>query len=130
MKKKIKSERPFLPPINCLNPILIYSIFKRITTQKSTLRSQFDEKIEYKKLRKQAKKTVLKKCVGTKDVRDEKDGKLGVGGARDIGHVAPETTEQFNMTSKVAWVQASGSVMPFKVSLNPLPFLCSFHQHD
>jgi hypothetical protein len=73
---------------------------------------------------------VLKKCLGTKDVRDENDGKLGVGEARDIGHVAPETTEQFNMASKVAWVQASGLVMPSKVSLNPLPFLSSFHQHD
>jgi hypothetical protein len=45
---------------------------------------------------------VSKKCEGTKDVRDEKDGKLGVGGARDV---AAEATELFNMASSGAWVQ-------------------------
>lgn len=45
---------------------------------------------------------MLKKCVGTKDVRDEKDGKLGVRGAR---HVAAEATELFNMATSGAWIQ-------------------------
>lgn len=47
------------------------------------------------------RKKPLKRCVGTKDVRDEKDGKLGVGGARDV---AAEATEPFNMASSGAWI--------------------------
>jgi hypothetical protein len=45
---------------------------------------------------------MLKKCEGTKDVRDEKDGKLGVRGAR---HVAAEATELFDTASSGAWIQ-------------------------
>ena len=52
---------------------------------------------------KASKKTeVSKKSVGTINVRDEKDGKLGVGRARDIG---AESTKLFNMASSSIWVQ-------------------------
>jgi hypothetical protein len=44
---------------------------------------------------------VLKKCDGTKDVRDGEDGKLGVRGADDIG---AEALELYYMAGAGAWV--------------------------
>jgi hypothetical protein len=70
----------------------------------------------------QAKKTMSKKCVGTNDVWDEKDGKLGVRGARDVVHIAAEATKLFNIASSGAWVQASGVSNAFQSSTESTSF--------